>query len=394
MVASPPSTATPAPVGLHFLTVLALCFATATHGLSPSPASSICAVGDLHGDLDHALAALRLCNVIDHAGQWSGGSATVVQTGDVVDRGNESLPLLHHLWSLQEQAAAAGGELLLMMGNHELLNMQGATHYVHPDEMLAFGGTGAWRKAMHPTIGEIGQRLVRQPGVAVRGEGACRTLFLHAGLRLAVGAKYGSLEAINHALREQVTANSGGLLDSRQGPLWFRGYARPHAAGLSEEEACAEVRATVASLGDGAKRMAVGHNIVPFVSTRCAGALQMIDVGMSSAYEGRPAAWRCEADPDGGATIKALYLEGEEPPPDLCTACELARRGSVHPRGGDTHDDCPNYCQRTSRRTHAAAGGGGGPGGASWASMLLGQVGGGAAEPAAPAAGNHVKTEF
>ena len=41
---------------------------------------SVCAVGDLHGDLDHAIRALRLCGVVDVAGNWIGGNATVVQS--------------------------------------------------------------------------------------------------------------------------------------------------------------------------------------------------------------------------------------------------------------------------------------------------------------------------
>ena len=107
--------------------------------------STICAIGDLHGDANHALQAFQLCNVVDGDGRWSGGTATVIQTGDVLDRGNASLPLLYWLWSLREQAAAAGGDLVLMMGNHELLNMQGKTYYVDADELSGFGGKEAPR---------------------------------------------------------------------------------------------------------------------------------------------------------------------------------------------------------------------------------------------------------
>ena len=380
--------------------------------------STICAIGDLHGDANHALQAFQLCNVVDGDGRWSGGAATVIQTGDVLDRGNASLPLLYWLWSLREQAAAAGGDLVLMMGNHELLNMQGKTYYVDADELSGFGGKEAWKRAMHPQHGEIGHKLSAQPGVAVRGAGACRTLFLHAGLRLDIGQHYGSVENLNAALTSQVRSEArGDLLDSHYGPLWWRGYARPHAAGLEESEACAEARAAIASFGDGAVRMAVGHNIVPFVSSRCNGAVQMIDVGMSTAYGGRPAAWRCSINGESGAAeVRALYLEGEEPPPDLCDACDEARRPPVHPlRGGDPHGDCRNYCRYNPRRlgsggSSSSAGGGGGAaaaaaattaegggGGGSWSRLfaaLGGGSGGGDAQQQPAVETNHVKTEF
>ena len=156
----------------------------------PTPPSlSLCAIGDLHGDALHAMEALRLCEAIDASGRWVGGALTVVQVGDVLDRGNASLPLVHRLWKLQEEASAAGGELLMLVGNHELLNMQGATRYVHKGELRSFGGAAAWQELMHPQRGEGGRRLAAQPAVAVRGEGACRTLFLHAGLRPSIAAQ-------------------------------------------------------------------------------------------------------------------------------------------------------------------------------------------------------------
>ena len=44
-----------------------------------SSSQPLCAVGDLHGDPDHALRALRLCGAVDLSGRWSGGAMTVVQ---------------------------------------------------------------------------------------------------------------------------------------------------------------------------------------------------------------------------------------------------------------------------------------------------------------------------
>ena len=80
--------------------------------------------------------------------------------------------------------------------------------------------------------------------LAVRGEGACRTLFLHAGLRASTATQYeGSVERINLAIREQIERGAGELLDPQHGPLWFRGYARPR---LGEEAACAELSINLA----------------------------------------------------------------------------------------------------------------------------------------------------
>ena len=388
---------------VHFVLITCVICALAR----PSSTPPLCAIGDLHGDEAQALQALRLCGAVDESGKWTGGTMTVVQTGDVIDRGNASLPLLRKLWALRDDAAAAGGELLLLMGNHELLNMQGMTRYVHRGELAANGGESAWLRALNPR-GEIGKQLAALPGAVVRGEGACRTLFLHAGLRLKTAQSFSSLDALNAELTRQATANAGELLDARTGPLWWRGYARPHAAGLSENEACAEARQAIETLGDGAVRMGVGHNIVPFVSTRCNGVMHMLDVGMSYAYGGRPAAWQCSLDAEmGGATVRALYIQGAETPPDLCEACgELlgaVRSSQVPLRGVDPHGDCPNYCsqrrpvpkltQPTRLASSAMLKGAGGAEGLGFAS-LMGSWSGSQADASGTPHKNHVKTEF
>ena len=64
--------------------------------------------------------------------------------------------------------------------------------------------------------GELGRRIVAHDALAVRGEGACRTLFLHAGLRSSTAAQYdGSVERINLAIRDQIESGAGELLDAQ-----------------------------------------------------------------------------------------------------------------------------------------------------------------------------------
>lgn len=94
--------------------------------LSSSSAPDVIAIADLHGDLDKARTALRVAGLMDASGSWVGAPHTeVVQLGDLVDRGERSLQLLEHMHAVQDSAAAAGGRLTLLLGNHELLNMQG-----------------------------------------------------------------------------------------------------------------------------------------------------------------------------------------------------------------------------------------------------------------------------
>lgn len=108
----------------------------------PSPADvaaqqppRIVAVGDVHGALDAFRAILLETELVDSAGDWIGGKTVFVQTGDFVDRGAQSILVARWLMKLQAQAAAAGGRVVVLLGNHEALNLIGDMRFV-PPEML------------------------------------------------------------------------------------------------------------------------------------------------------------------------------------------------------------------------------------------------------------------
>jgi len=68
--------------------------------------------------------ALRLVGAVDVGGAWIAGACTLVQTGDIVDRGPDSLAALRRFEQLKIDAAAHGGCVETLLGNHELLNLQ------------------------------------------------------------------------------------------------------------------------------------------------------------------------------------------------------------------------------------------------------------------------------
>ena len=53
-------------------------------------AERVVAVGDVHGAYDSFVAILRAAGLIDSRDRWAGGRAIFIQTGDVLDRGNDS----------------------------------------------------------------------------------------------------------------------------------------------------------------------------------------------------------------------------------------------------------------------------------------------------------------
>jgi hypothetical protein len=102
------------------------------------PASQLTAVGDVHGDFKTFRALLRSVGLIDLQDRWRGGTRHLVQTGDLLDRGGESRQALELLMSLEEEARAAGGQVVVVLGNHEVMNMTGDFAYTSREEFLAF----------------------------------------------------------------------------------------------------------------------------------------------------------------------------------------------------------------------------------------------------------------
>jgi hypothetical protein len=78
-------------------------------------------MGDLHGQLEKASGHLRQAGLLDEAGNWCGGEATLAFLGDYCDRGPDGLGCIELVMRLQEQAPASGGRVIALIGNHEVL---------------------------------------------------------------------------------------------------------------------------------------------------------------------------------------------------------------------------------------------------------------------------------
>jgi Calcineurin-like phosphoesterase len=83
------------------------------------------ALGDVHGDYDRLISLLTAGNIIvgkparPEEVQWKAGKAVLVCTGDLIDKGDESLKVIALFQALMPAAAKAGGRFIVTMGNHE-----------------------------------------------------------------------------------------------------------------------------------------------------------------------------------------------------------------------------------------------------------------------------------
>jgi calcineurin-like phosphoesterase family protein len=304
----------------------------------PAP-ERIVAIGDLHGDYDAWRAIAQAAAVIDAKGHWSGGNATLVQMGDVVDRGPDSLKIIHDLQRLQKEAPKTGGKVIALIGNHEAMMMIGDFRYVHPGELANFVTKDSrgkrertyeankamieaayrarspqmtsdqikddWLKTMRlgqieymvawRPSGELGKWALTNPAVLKLGD----TLFVHGGISAAFAGV--SVDEINRQVAAALNAQDKSptaIINHPQGPLWYRGLI---SRGGGDD-------ANVAPIPQGAtapltieqeidlvlknynvKRIVVAHTPnPPGIVSNDAGKLWRIDTGNSRAYEGTP----------------------------------------------------------------------------------------------------------
>lgn len=258
-----------------------------------SPAAArVVAIGDLHGDLKAAKRAFSLAGAIDEKGKWIGGSLVIVQTGDVLDRGDDEFELLAFLDQEQAEAEKAGGRVIRLNGNHEVMNVQGDFRYVTDRGFASFArepATGRPDAAALPPNqrgraeaflrgGRMARKLGGFPIVWIVGE----TVFAHGGV-LPNHVRYG-LDTMNREVGSWMRGEAA-LPKKLQGdhtPFWIRDYGEH-----TDAEVCTKLGKVLSALK--AKRLVVGHTPQRGgITFECDRRVARIDVGLSAYYGNNP----------------------------------------------------------------------------------------------------------
>jgi hypothetical protein len=137
-----------------------------------NPPGSVVAIGDVHGDFDDFVTILQKVGLIDGQHHWTGGKTTFVQVGDLLDRGPKPRDVMDLMMSLEKEASQAGGRVVGVLGNHEVMNIMGDLRYVTPMNYASFADANSeerrksayqaymkWRDGHGPLLAELPQPM-------------------------------------------------------------------------------------------------------------------------------------------------------------------------------------------------------------------------------------------
>jgi hypothetical protein len=255
-------------------------------------APRLIAIGDVHGDLQSAVNALRLVGAINDDRHWVGGEMVVVQVGDQLDRGDDEQAILEWFEQLSDEAYEAGGAFLPLLGNHETMNVRLDFRYVTEGGFADFAdvpGVLPPALAAQFTDEQYGRVNAFRPGGPfarlLAGHNLFQkvgdTLFVHGGV-LPSHVQYG-LDRLNLDVQRWMQGDGPlpQIIRGDESPVWTRFFSDEDITG----QTCTVLQQVLRR--ENAQRMVVAHTVQDDgVNQACDGQVWRIDVGLAAYYGG------------------------------------------------------------------------------------------------------------
>ena len=237
--------------------------------------SKIFAVSDIEGGYNSFRKLLIANHVIDNELNWTFNDGHLVLAGDFVDRGYFVTQVLYLIYRLEQQAEKAGGKVHYILGNHELMNMQGDHRYAADKYSYAASLLGLKHFELYDNNHTFLGRWMNSKNIV---EKIGDYIFTHGGFHPEYSTSDLNIDSINALTRPRYgepyypTSNkkTNDLLFSyEKSPYWYRGFAQDD---LSSS--------TIDSLLNhfGGKHFVIGHTLQRHVKKLYDGRVIAIDV--------------------------------------------------------------------------------------------------------------------
>lgn len=234
--------------------------------------SKLFVISDIEGQYDYFKQILQAAGVMDKNFKWTFGKGALVVVGDVFDRGSQVTECLWLIYHLEEAAKKNGGHVHYILGNHEVMNMNGDYRYVNPKYMELAKQQDVPYQNFYGKQTELGRWLRTKNIMEKVGD----LLFVHGGVSKELNNLELIIDSINMRARMYYDQSAESmppleqLLLLDEGPLWYRGYfTDPPATKEQIDSTLQQFRV---------KRVIIGHTPVEQISTFYEGKVINVDV--------------------------------------------------------------------------------------------------------------------
>ncbi len=246
------------------------------------------AISDIHGQFDTFIKLLKNNAIIDQQGQWNFGNGHFVVAGDIFDRGPQVTEVLWFLYDLEKQAEKSGGKLHVLLGNHDVMVLNGNLRSVHPKYKEAAKILNKPFNSLFNKGTVLGDWLRTRPVLVKIND----ILFTHGGLHPDLADKGLTFGQINKVFKQQLIESEldqdrnelGNFLHRGHGPIYYRGYFQGE---LATDEQIDELLKHFKI-----SNIVVGHTTHKQIESHYGGKIIVIDANMKSGSMGEILLWQ------------------------------------------------------------------------------------------------------
>ena len=161
---------------------------------------------------------------------WIFGKGHLVLNGDFIDRSYFTTQVLWFIYKLEQDAERKGGKVHYILGNHEIMNIQGHNKYAKRKYKNIATLLGLKQYQLYDTTMHLGKWLQTKNVIEKIGD----FVFVHGGISPELADKQIGFGEINKIARKNyqtacflkldMSDNERIIVSSKSGPYWYRGY--------------------------------------------------------------------------------------------------------------------------------------------------------------------------
>ena len=223
-------------------------------------ASKVLVLSDIEGEFEPFRKLLLAAKVIDSHYKWTFGTGRLIIAGDLFDRGKQVCQFLWLLYKLEDEAREKSGHVNVILGNHDIMNLDGDFRYVRPEYYYNAKLMNEPYSYLYASDSELGIWL-RSKNIIEKIGGL---LVLHGGISPDILSKQMGMVKINIDTRPFFDVRRQNIPDNlrdffnEKALFWYRGYfLDPKASQNLIDSTLSFYRC---------KKIIVGHDIIDHVA--------------------------------------------------------------------------------------------------------------------------------